>query len=66
MLDGRDKDFSRLVETVAGVQQGIDTHLVPAARLDLVEVAQVGIERIVGLFVGPVVHVPRNLGLVNI
>ena len=30
MLDGRDKDFSRLVETVAGVQQGIDTHLVPA------------------------------------
>ena len=56
MLDGRDKDFSRLVETVAGVQQGIDTHAIPAPRFDLVEVAQVGIERVVGLFVGPIAH----------
>jgi hypothetical protein len=55
MLDGRDKDFSRLVETVAGVQQGIDTHLVPAPRLDLVEVAPVGIVRIVGFFVEQIV-----------
>ena len=31
-------------------------HAVPAPRFDLVEVAQVGVERIVSLFVGPVAH----------
>ena len=51
MLDGRDKDFSRLVEAIASVQQGIDTHAVSAPRFDLVEVAVVCIERVVGLFV---------------
>jgi hypothetical protein len=51
MLDGRDKDFSRLVEAVARVQQGIDTHAVPAPRFDLVEVAVVCVERVVGLLV---------------
>jgi hypothetical protein len=61
VLDGRDKDFSRLVEVVAGVQQGINMHAVPAPRFDLVEVAQVGVERIVGLFVGPIAH--DTLGL---
>ena len=50
MLDGRDKDFSRLVEAVASVQQGIDTHAVPAPRFDIVEVAVVCIERVVSLF----------------
>jgi hypothetical protein len=47
VLDGRDKDFSRLVEVVTGVQQGIDMHTIPAPRFDLVKVAQVGVERIV-------------------
>ena len=46
-----DKDFSRLVEAVASVQQGIDTHAVPAPRFDLVEIAQIGVKRVVGLFV---------------
>ena len=56
VLDGRDKDFSRLVEVVAGAQQGIDMHAVSAPRFDLVEVAPVGVDRIVSLFVGPIAH----------
>jgi hypothetical protein len=58
VLDGRDKDFSRLVEVVAGAQQGIDMHAVSAPRFDLVEVAPVGVDRIVSLFVGPIAHTP--------
>jgi hypothetical protein len=51
MLDGHDKDFSRFVEVIASVQQSIDTHAVPAPRFDLVEVAVICLERVVGLFV---------------
>jgi hypothetical protein len=51
VLDGRDKDFSRLVEVVTGVQQSIDIHTIPAPCFDLVKVAQVGAERIVSLLV---------------
>jgi hypothetical protein len=64
MLDGRDKDFSRLVEAVASVQQRIDTHAVPAPRFDFVEVAVVCIEWVVGLLVCPVAQ-RRRLHLLN-
>jgi hypothetical protein len=56
VFDGRHKDFSRLVEVIAGVQQGIDTHAIPAPRFDLVEVAVVCIGRIIRFFVGPIAH----------
>lgn len=46
----------RLVEVIAGVEQALDPQSAAAPLLDLVEVAAVGIERIIGLLVGPAAH----------
>ena len=47
MLDRPLKDAARLVEVVARIQHQLDPQPVPAPLLDLVEVAVVGIERVV-------------------
>ena len=56
MLGHAVEDAAGLVQAAAGEQQLGD--LLPVARplLDLVEVAPVGVDRIVSLFVRPVVH----------
>ena len=56
VLDGGGEDFLRLAKIVAGIEQAINFHAVPRPLLDLVEIAMVGDQRVVGLFVGPVVH----------
>ena len=56
MLDHALEDAARLFEVVAGVEHDLYSQPVAAPLLDLVEVAAVGIRRIVGLFVGEVVH----------
>ena len=43
--------ISRALSRLLPAYRGIDTHAVPAPRFDLVEVAVVCIERVVGLFV---------------
>ena len=53
-LDGPFEDAPCLVQVVAGVEQQLDPLPVPAPLLDLVEVAAVGMGRIIGFFVGPV------------
>jgi len=47
VLDRPLKDAARLVEVVARIQHQLDPQPVPAPLLDLVEVAAVGIERVV-------------------
>ena len=56
MLGHAIEDAAGLIQAAAGEQQLGD--LLPVARplLDLVEVAPVGVDRIVSLFVGPVAH----------
>ncbi len=48
MFDGLRKDVASLVEAIAGVEHKLNPQPVPAPLLDFVEVAAVGIERIVG------------------
>ena len=51
VLDGVGKDFLRLAKTIAGIKQAIDSHAVPRPLLDLVEIAIIRAQRLVGLFV---------------
>jgi hypothetical protein len=51
VLDGVGKDFLRLAKIIAGIQQAIDSHAVLRPLLDLVEIAIISKQRIVGLFV---------------
>jgi hypothetical protein len=48
------EDAARLVEAVAGIEHELDSRPVPDPPLDLVEVAAIGVARVVGLLVGPV------------
>jgi hypothetical protein len=50
VLDRLHKDLARLVEVVAGIEKAIDLRVVSRPLLDLVEVADVGNQRIVGFF----------------
>ena len=56
MLDRLLEERTRLVEVVAGVEHAIDLRAVTRPLLQLIEVALVCFERIVGLFVGQVAH----------
>src|SRR5262249_51906408 len=56
VLDGVGKDFLRLAKIIAGIKQAIDFHAVPRPPFDLVEIAMVRDQRVVGLFVGPIGH----------
>ena len=51
MLDGMFKHRAGPAETVAGIEQAVDVRSVPRPLLDLVEIVQVGDQRIGGLFV---------------
>jgi hypothetical protein len=51
MLDGLLKHRAGPAETVAGIEQAIDLRSVPRPLLDLVEIAQVGDQRIGSLLV---------------
>ena len=51
MLDSVLKHRAGPTKTVAGIEQAIDLRSVPRPLLDLVEIAQVGDQRIGGLFV---------------
>ena len=59
VLHSHGEDFLRSPEIIAGVKQGIDFRAVPRPLLDLVEIAIIRAQRIVGLFVWLVVHVRR-------
>ena len=59
VLAGSLEDAARFFEAVAGVEHELDPQPVAAPLLDLVEVAAVGIERVVGFLVGPVTHLAR-------
>jgi hypothetical protein len=50
------EDAARLVEAATGVEHKFDPQSVTAPFLDLVEVAAVGVVRVVGFFVGAVAH----------
>ena len=50
------EDGARFVEVTAGTQHAGDALFVPGPKLDLVEVAIVRNQRVVGFFVGPVAH----------
>ncbi len=56
MFDGFRKKASRFFEVVAGIKQTIDPCTVSRPLLDLVEIAVIRLERIVGLFVAPTTH----------
>ena len=56
VLVGLLEDAACLVEVVAGIEQQHDSQAVLAPLLDLVEVAAVGVVRVVGFLVGPVAH----------
>jgi hypothetical protein len=64
VLDGAVKDHAGAIEVVAGVQHALDTPCL-GPLLDLVVIAVVGEQRIVGFFVGPIIHavllLPRSL-----
>jgi hypothetical protein len=60
VLDSVGKDFLRLAKIIAGMKQAIDSHAIPCPLLDLVEVADVRNQRVVGFFVWLVVHVRRT------
>ena len=51
MLDGMLKHRAGPTKTVAGIEQAIDLRSVPRPLLDLVEIVQVGDQRIGGLLV---------------
>lgn len=51
MLDGVLKHRAGPTETVAGIEQAIDLRSVPRPLLDIVEIAQVGDQRIGGVLV---------------
>ena len=48
VLDGVGKDFLRIAKPIAGIKQAIDSHAVPRPLLDLVEIAIIRAQRIVG------------------
>jgi hypothetical protein len=50
------EDFLCSPEVVAGIEQLVDFLTVPRPLLDLVEVAPVGMDRIIGFFVGRIAH----------
>jgi hypothetical protein len=50
------EDISCLVEIVAAVQQTVDLRAVLCPLLDLVEVADIRNQRVIGFFVGPIAH----------
>jgi hypothetical protein len=52
MLDRRVEDLPRLIQVAAGKQHPINPGPVVSPLLDRVEIAVVGDQRIVGLFVG--------------
>src|SRR6516165_7172833 len=54
------KNVPRFVEIIAGIQQPVDLRTVFGPLLQLVKIAVVRIERIVCLFVGPIVHAQRT------
>jgi hypothetical protein len=58
LVDKSLEDTLRLGEAVSRKQQFFDTWPIPAPFLLFLEVAPVGVERIVGFFVGPVVGHP--------
>ena len=47
------EDFARLVEVIAAAKQTFDLDAIPRPLLNLVEVARVRNQRVVGFFVGP-------------
>jgi hypothetical protein len=49
MIDGFREKVARLFQVVAGVEQAIDFRAVSRPLLDLVEIALVRVERVVGL-----------------
>jgi hypothetical protein len=53
VLDGLGEDRARLVEIVAGIKHAVDLGAIACPLLDLIEVAVVRTERIVGFLVGP-------------
>ena len=59
LLDKPLKDTLGLGKAVPGEQQFFDALSIPASPLDLEEVAPVGVERVVGFFVGPRDRHPR-------
>ena len=76
MLDGLLKYQAGPAETVAGIEQVIDLRSVPRPLLDLVEIAQVGNQRIGGLLVevnvvglrighGPIIDPPRTFSTLS-
>ena len=54
MLDSPIEDAPRLVEVVAAIEHELGSQPISAPLPDLVEVAAVGIERVISFFVGPV------------
>jgi hypothetical protein len=50
------KNVPRFVEIIPGIQQAIDLRAIFGPLLHLVKIAVVRVERIVCLFVGPIVH----------
>ena len=50
------RNAARLVEVVASIEHMLDSQSVRAPFLDFVEVAAVGVVRVVGFFVGAVAH----------
>jgi hypothetical protein len=55
------EDGACLVEVIARVDHAQDTLIVLGPKLDLVEIAVVRIQRVVGLLVGPVAHRARRV-----
>src|SRR5215831_149568 len=60
VLDPLREDIPCLVEVVAGIEQAIYLRAIPRPFFDLVEVADVRNQRVVGFFVWLVVHVRRT------
>ena len=55
-LTGVTKISCALRRLLPAYSRGIDAVAIPAPRFDLVEVAVICIERVVGLLVGPIAH----------
>jgi hypothetical protein len=56
MLDCLVEQLTSLFEVVAGIKEAVDLHAVLRPLLDLVEIAMMGMEWVIGFFVGPVAH----------